>query len=162
MGKDATLMKIHNLFPNVILETEDDMFPGIGASAFDRPKSKEVDQTDHDALFQEYTKLRKHAETFFQMSQKMEEYLRDNDAMIRSTNKPDLVIYNTFGWLYTYKEEHQSLAAYAISKNSPLFNDIEKYIRDLDSYSTRFRHFAYEAEKIQVRMRTLTLPKKSQ
>ena len=38
-------MKIHNLIcrSNIVLETNDDMFPGLGASVFDEKKSKEDD-----------------------------------------------------------------------------------------------------------------------
>ena len=150
-------MKTHNLFyhANIILEAEDDLFPGIGADAFDN-KIKEVDQDDHDELFKEFQKLKNRATVFFRLSHKITEFLMRNYAMIYDAPQSDrLVYYKDFDWFYKYEKDQPTLASYSISKTSPLFDDIERYIRDINKYKLRYRYHQDAADKVRERMHSL-------
>ena len=150
-------MKIHNLLyhTNIILESEDDLFPGIGSSAFKEltPKDQRpVPGEDLESLRLQYNNLSDHQHIHSTQYSHLQQFLEDNDAFIStlySTAKTGDVPYHSFDWLSKYEEVQRYLDSVSINKSSPLFKNIESKIRNLNNIQKRIKSFDDEMEALQ-------------
>ena len=143
-------MKTHNLFyrARIILEAEDDLFPGIGSSDLDEltPRDQRpVPGEDMESLQDTYNELDELQHIHILRYQRLEQYLEDNDALndiIYSPLQADNIPYESFAWLSKYENVQRFLDSnYSVSKHSPLFKNIEKQIRNLNGIQIRIDDF---------------------
>ena len=145
-------MKTHSLFyrTKIVLEAEDDLFPGIDSSAFDETKPKNDKRSEIAKLRAELKHERSVVDTYEDQFQKLYRFLEDNDAIVEPAYDPvdpDEVPYEDFEWYGKYRHA-SSITGYgnAISRSSPIFNNIEKYIRTFHNNALRkFVHQNKEA-----------------
>ena len=142
-------MKIHNIInrASVILETEDDLFPGLDSSAFDEltPRDQRPDPRDDlDSLMKHQLEIADRGDVHLDQYNLLMQYLEDNNALnpiIRSLKKNGDEPYYNFDWLSKYNRIERKLEAYTINKSSPLFNTIESKIRSLNNIQLRMDDF---------------------
>ena len=154
-------MKIHNLLccANIVLEANDDLFPGLSSSVFDK-KPKDKEQEDMKSLEAQQEKLQEFMSVYRYHYDRMTDYLERNDAFIQvpwnTSPGPTEVSYDTFDWFDKYSNVTSGLGNFAISKTSPLFKDFESYIHQLDKHQGRIRFFLSKLQKVRDKIENLT------
>ena len=162
-------MKIHNIIKrtNIVMESEDDMFPGIDASAFDdikqtSPNSDEFRDAELSSQLDKLYRLKRHTEKLQSLvwiyDKKKDaafKHLYNKDAYVFSPNNkkrlgPPIVQYADFKWL---KDSGMlvDLRNHGIDKNSPLFKTIEKEIRKLGNIKHRLSYFKDQRSDADIR-----------
>lgn len=138
-------MKTHSLFQyaTIVLEAEDDLFPGLDSSVFDDALSDGNEEKDG------IKRVRNLEDTLYNLYQldkenidKVEDHLTNNNALInmRRTDKPpgpNVVPYTSFDWFDKYPNVRVRVGSRGIDKSSPIFNTVEGDIRTLNTHMRR-------------------------
>lgn len=149
-------MKMYNIFRHASpLAESENLFPGIDSSVFDNSKAKDVKPIDPDNVEAVKAQSQKYSDVmsvYRHHFQQLIDYLDANDAMTYvgygMSAGPNEVMYASFDWLDKYESVQGRLVTFAISKKSPVFKDIEKYIRKLNSLQGRIDFFGLKISRI--------------
>jgi len=145
----------------IILEAEDDLFPGIDSSVLGEIPPKDKEPTLR-SLRAQYEKLRDIADGQTEYFNRIMDHLEDNNAYIAipfsGRLKPDEIPYREFDWYGNYSQH--LMDKYAVSKNSPLFNNIEEYISKLNTHRDRIGVFSGKALRTKLKIEALQKTKR--
>ena len=156
-------MKTHNLFyhASIVLEAEDDLFPGIDSSAFDEhDKQKKQAPKKHATEFDELDSLNDQAEYYTDLAvyhQKEKKhiiaFLQNNNAFEFSKSVPQDIDYRDVSWLknkypLAYHEAHGFFA----SSSSPILGELQKHFAKLNRVLERVRRCRTKLDDIQIQL----------
>lgn len=137
-------MKLYTIISQPLLETDEDMFPGLTSSVFDDMRKKDQNQPDPDDL--EVVKRKDKI-----LSDRLALYNKRYNDLWNQLDKhnalnvpsglgmsagPNEVMYTDFPWFDKYPALRYRLKNYAISKKSPWFNNIEDKVAQLEKFNT--------------------------
>lgn len=138
----------------IILEAEDDLFPGLDSSTLGS-KKEEVDTDNLTSMRAEVERLVDLQHGFFRAYTRLWDHFEKNDALQPHGTDRDEIDYLDFDWLDKYESVSDELSYYGINKTSPLLKDIEKHVRTMDSHRKRQRHYSDKAAELQTKVAEL-------
>lgn len=131
-------MKLYDIIAQAapLLETNEDLFPGIASSVFDDVRAKDQTQPDSkdiNDLKQKRSVLNDRINAYIQKISWIKKQLAAHDALTAPSVRPDEVPYTAFPWLDNYSDAKYELSHVSINKKSPWFDNIEDKVAQLDN-----------------------------
>ena len=155
-------MKAHNLFyhASIILESEDDLFPGIDSSAFDEHDKQKKREHFKPTANAELDWIDKQVEKYtdinwrsFREAERIELFLENNQALEERMTSSRDIEYKTLEWLRTkYPEAYERLDEYFAMASSPILDDLPKYMARLNWALERTYETGEILEKLNTQM----------
>ena len=144
----------------IIVESEDDLFPGLDASVLSSrsEEEKSAQQYDLDWLKAQQERLSRMWNINQDQIIKQQAYFEENDAFIYIKDVPpgmQTVKYEDFDWLKKYPMAEEYLENSVISKASPMLKDIEKYVRAFSHYLERTEAVYQKMHHIRMKLRAV-------